>query len=111
MVIFLNYKIISYGGGVIGKIRIYTMIFIFIRNMMICFTGFRLAIAFAFAMHIATPALATTAGKYVVLETTTGRIRGIIGKTLFDDKPYASYKGIPYAEPPVAELRFKVCIF
>lgn len=35
-----------------------------------------------------------------------GKLKGAI-KTLFDGSPYFSFKGIPYAEPPIGELRFR----
>lgn len=36
-----------------------------------------------------------------------GKLKGSI-KTLLDGKPYYSFKGIRYGEPPVGKLRFKV---
>lgn len=44
----------------------------------------------------------------VIVRTSNGRVQGERLKTLFDDKTYYSFKGIPYAEPPVGDLRFKV---
>ncbi|KAJ0180163.1 hypothetical protein K1T71_004754 [Dendrolimus kikuchii] len=35
-----------------------------------------------------------------------GKLRGQI-KKLLDEKPYYSFKGIPYAQPPLGELRFR----
>lgn len=37
-----------------------------------------------------------------------GTLRGLQYKTKLSDKPYVSFLGIPYAEPPVNSLRFKV---
>lgn len=36
-----------------------------------------------------------------------GKIRGQILKSR-DGRPYYSYTGIPYAKPPIGDLRFKV---
>lgn len=41
------------------------------------------------------------------LNTVNGKIKGQI-LTSRDGRPYYSYTGIPYAKPPVGELRFKV---
>lgn len=41
------------------------------------------------------------------LEITNGKIKGQILKTR-DGLDFYSYTGIPYAKPPVGELRFKV---
>lgn len=43
-----------------------------------------------------------------IVETNSGPIRGKLFKTLFDQQPYYAFKGIPYAESPVNDLRFKV---
>lgn len=43
-----------------------------------------------------------------IVETSCGPVRGKLSETLFDQRPYYAFKGIPYAEPPVNKLRFKV---
>lgn len=44
----------------------------------------------------------------LIVSTTTGKIKGYQLKTFFSNTPYISYRGIPYAEEPIGELRFKV---
>lgn len=39
-----------------------------------------------------------------------GKLRGVGGK-LVDGSQYYSFKGIPYATPPIGNLRFKVNTF
>lgn len=51
---------------------------------------------------------AISADEYKTIETTNGRIRGIRKTTLLKNIPFYSFKSIPYAKPPVGELRFKV---
>lgn len=46
--------------------------------------------------------------QYKTVETTNGRIRGIKNVTFLKSAPYYAYKGIPYAKPPIGDLRFKV---
>lgn len=38
----------------------------------------------------------------------SGIVLGKVQKTFLNEKPYNVFKGIPYAEPPINELRFKV---
>lgn len=45
---------------------------------------------------------------YKTIETKNGLVRGKRGTTLFDHISYYSFKGIPYAKPPIGTLRFKV---
>lgn len=51
---------------------------------------------------------ANALNEYKVINTEYGSIRGKRVLTLFDEKPYYSYRGVPYARPPINELRFKV---
>lgn len=46
----------------------------------------------------------------VKITTPQGKINGDIKKTL-NGREFEAYLGIPYAKPPVDELRFKVSIF
>lgn len=43
-----------------------------------------------------------------VVETESGRVRGRKNYTLFEKKAFYAFKGIPYAQAPIDELRFKV---
>ncbi|CAB0036063.1 unnamed protein product, partial [Trichogramma brassicae] len=42
-----------------------------------------------------------------VIETAGGRLRGAVFRTIRKHKVYSSFKGIPFAEPPLGYLRFK----
>lgn len=44
----------------------------------------------------------------VVIKVEQGWLSGEQLKTAPEGTPYYSFKGIPYAEPPVGKLRFKV---
>lgn len=44
----------------------------------------------------------------VEVDIESGRIRGKRSLTLFREKPYYSFRGIPFAQPPIKDLRFKV---
>ncbi|KAH8374872.1 hypothetical protein KR200_007859, partial [Drosophila serrata] len=43
----------------------------------------------------------------VVLDTNYGKVCGLQRKTTYDKELYFAFEGIPYAKPPVGELRFK----
>ncbi|XP_058792783.1 juvenile hormone esterase-like [Phymastichus coffea] len=42
-----------------------------------------------------------------VVQTSKGLVQGEVLKTVIDSVEYSSFKGIPYAEPPLGYLRFK----
>lgn len=44
----------------------------------------------------------------ITVSTECGRIQGTTEKTLLDRREFYSFKGIPYAKPPIGSLRFKV---
>lgn len=44
-----------------------------------------------------------------IVNTRTGHIRGLVQESITGDK-YLAFKGIPYAKPPVGQLRFEVSI-
>ncbi|EDV93360.1 esterase B1 [Drosophila grimshawi] len=43
----------------------------------------------------------------VIVETKYGQVRGLKRKTVYDEEFYYAFEGIPYAKPPVGELRFR----
>lgn len=45
---------------------------------------------------------------FKVVHTESGAVRGKAQTTLWHNQIYYSFKGIPYAEPPIGDLRFKV---
>jgi len=45
--------------------------------------------------------------EHVVVETKSGKVRGLRKSTLLKNFDYFSFKGIPYAKTPVGSLRFK----
>lgn len=45
------------------------------------------------------------------VETTHGRVSGRSFKTFFEEKKYQAFLGIPFAAPPVKDLRFKVIYY
>lgn len=46
--------------------------------------------------------------EYKVTNTNSGPVKGLKLLTKYENKDYYSYKGIPYAKPPIGPLRFKV---
>lgn len=48
------------------------------------------------------------ANKYQMVETKSGRVRGIRKESLLKKMGFYAFKSIPYAKPPIGELRFKV---
>lgn len=45
---------------------------------------------------------------YTEIATESGKVRGKLNTTIFAGQPFYSYLGIPYAEKPINDLRFKV---
>lgn len=45
----------------------------------------------------------------ILISTESGQIRGSVLSTLLEARPFYSFKGIPYANSPTGERRFKVC--
>lgn len=50
----------------------------------------------------------TIEGNFCTIGTKNGRIRGKQNRTIIDKKPFYSFLGIPFAKPPIGNLRFKV---
>lgn len=50
----------------------------------------------------------TFSNDFRIVETKSGRVRGIRKQTLLNEVEYYSFKGIPYAKAPIGKLRFKV---
>lgn len=47
--------------------------------------------------------------QFKIVETNSGAVRGSLNTTIWKNVHYYSFKGIPYAEKPIGELRrFKV---
>ncbi|XP_017013134.2 esterase B1-like [Drosophila takahashii] len=46
-------------------------------------------------------------GHTVILDTNYGRVQGLQRKTVYDEELYFAFEGIPYAKPPVGDLRFR----
>lgn len=46
--------------------------------------------------------------EFCTIETSHGPVRGKQNRTLFEKKSFYSFRGIPFAKPPIGELRFKV---
>lgn len=46
-------------------------------------------------------------GKTVIAETEQGKLRGRIDFNYWNE-PFFSFEGVPFAQPPIGDLRFKV---
>lgn len=45
-----------------------------------------------------------------IVKTKNGDVRGNYATTLLDQRKFLSFRGIPYAKPPIGPLRFRVSI-
>lgn len=43
-----------------------------------------------------------------IVKTKNGLIRGTIKTSKNNQRPFAAFEGIPYAKPPIGDLRFEV---
>lgn len=48
---------------------------------------------------------------HVLVQTTLGPVRGLLVNSPEFGYNYAQFQGVPYAKPPLGELRFKVRFF
>lgn len=48
------------------------------------------------------------ADQYKIVDTDNGKVRGIKSISLLKGDQYYAFKGIPYAQPPLGDRRFKV---
>ena len=46
--------------------------------------------------------------QFCTIEIEDGRVRGKQSRTLFENEVFYSFRGIPFAKPPINDLRFKV---
>lgn len=44
----------------------------------------------------------------VIVEIEQGKLKGILQKSVLNGNEYCSFLGIPFAKPPVGNLRFQV---
>lgn len=51
---------------------------------------------------------APTLARSPIVKTSNGDIQGSIGTSFLVRRTYYSFRGIPYAQPPIGQLRFKV---
>ena len=58
---------------------------------------------------VAALALSVVGKEAPIVSTNVGQVTGIVEKS-FENAEYLSYKGIPFAEPPIKDLRFKVTL-
>lgn len=78
----------------------------FIYNQTL-YNSMRLVTLVVVVALMAAAAAATAANDPPIVDTEGGRVSGIIEETL-KGREFNSFYGIPFAQPPVGDLRFKV---
>jgi hypothetical protein len=66
-----------------------------------------LSTALLFLIAISNPATAEEEGEGPLVQIEQGTLRGLQAVSV-KDKEFLAFLGVPYAKPPVGELRFKV---
>lgn len=57
------------------------------------------------------PRKSADSAAFKVIETNDGSVRGLRKTTFLKKVDFYSFKGIPFAKPPIGDLRFKVSLF
>lgn len=80
--------------------------------MLLCKTSsIVLAIAvLSIAATVGVAAPAPTLSRPPIVKTNSGDIQGSVATSFQDRRTYYSFRGIPYAQPPIGPLRFKVSV-
>lgn len=59
-------------------------------------------------VNVSLASLTSVNDPYKTIQIDNGAVRGNFFTTMYDAKPYYSYRGIPFAKPPLNDLRFRV---
>lgn len=71
------------------------------------FSGIILCILFVFVSNAASENVKIN-NEFCTIQIESGRVRGKQNQTLLENKLFYSFRGIPFAKPPINDLRFKV---
>lgn len=89
--------------------KLIKMIWSVSKKLLIILISLVVALAVSISIYVSVSA-PKDFDSYKVIETNDGPVRGQLKRTVFNGNPYYAFQGIPYAKPPVGELRFKVSI-
>lgn len=81
--------------------------------MLLCKTSSSIVSVFALlsiAFTIGAAAPAPTLARPPIVKTNSGDIQGSVATSFLDRRTYYSFRGIPFAQPPIGHLRFKVSV-